>query len=345
MNALLLSAPSCLEFTSWPDPEPADDEVVVRIRACGICGSDLHGWDGSSGRRRPPLIMGHEAAGEIHRIGAAVDPSWRPGDRVTFDSTLFCGKCPSCERGEVNLCENRRVVGVAPPEYRQHGAFAEFVSVPARTLYRLPSGLAYADAAMVEPVAIALHAVGRVHLAPGFTAVVVGSGMIGLLVIQALRVAGAGRIIAVDLDDTRLALARELGATETVRSDGDSTLERLRTIVGGRGADVAFEVVGLTPTVDLAVQSVRPGGSVVLVGNVRPRVDFSLQAVVTREISVYGSCSSAGEYPAALDLIASGRIQVRPLISATVPLSDGAAWFARLTSLEGRGLLKVILEP
>ena len=217
--------------------------------------------------------------------------------------------------------------------------------MPARTLYRLPNGLAYADAAMVEPVAIALHAVGRVHLAPGFTAVVVGSGMIGLLVIQALRVAGAGRIIAVDLDDTRLALASELGATETVRSDGDSTLERLRTIVGGRGADVAFEVVGLTPTVDLAVQSVRPGGSVVLVGNVRPRVDFSLQAVVTREISVYGSCSSAGEYPAALDLIASGRIQVRPLISATVPLSDGAAWFARLTSLEGRGLLKVILEP
>ena len=115
--------------------------------------------------------------------------------------------------------------------------------------------------------------------------------------------------------------------------------------MGGRGADVAFEVVGLTPTVDLAVQSVRPGGSVVLVGNVRPRVDFSLQAVVTREISVYGSCSSAGEYPAALYLIASGRIQVRPLISATVPLSDGAAWFARLTSLEGRGLLKVILEP
>ncbi|HEY0966628.1 MAG TPA: galactitol-1-phosphate 5-dehydrogenase [Opitutaceae bacterium] len=345
MNALLLSAPSCLEFTSWPDPEPAEDEVIVRIRACGICGSDLHGWDGSSGRRRPPLIMGHEASGEIHRVGSQVDASWQPGDRVTFDSTLFCGKCPSCRRGEVNLCEHRRVVGVAPPEYRQHGAFADFVAVPARTLYRLPDGLAYAEAAMVEPVAIALHAVGRVALEPGFTSVVVGSGMIGLLVIQALRCAGAGRIIAVDLDETRLKLARELGATDTVRSAGEGTLDQLRALVGGRGADVAFEVVGLTPTVDLAVQSVRPGGSVVLVGNVRPRVEFSLQAVVTREITVFGSCSSAGEYPRALELIADGRIQVRPLITATVPLKDGAAWFSRLTSPEGRGLLKVILEP
>lgn len=345
MNALLLSAPSCLEFTTWPDPEPAEDEVVVRIRACGICGSDLHGWDGSSGRRRPPLIMGHEAAGDIARVGSAVAGAWQPGDRVTFDSTLFCGQCPSCRRGQVNLCEHRRVVGVAPPEYRQHGAFAEFVAVPARTLHRLPESLPYAEAAMVEPVAIALHAVGRVHLEPGFTSVVVGSGMIGLLVIQALRCAGAGKIVAVDLDETRLALARELGATDVVRSEGDATLGRIQAAVGARGADVSFEVVGLTPTVELALQSVRPGGSVVLVGNVRPRVDFSLQAVVTREITVLGSCSSAGEYPRALTLIADGRIQVRPLITAMVPLRDGAAWFSRLTSPDGRGLLKVILQP
>ena len=121
MKALLLTAPSRLEFTDFPDPAPADDEVLLRIRACGICGSDIHGWDGSSGRRRPPLIMGHEAAGEILSVGRKVE-RWRAGDRVTFDSTIWCGQCEYCRSGQVNLCEHRRVVGVAPVEYRQHGA-------------------------------------------------------------------------------------------------------------------------------------------------------------------------------------------------------------------------------
>jgi hypothetical protein len=154
--------------------------------------SDIHGWDGSTGRRRPPLIMGHEAAGEIVAVGPRVE-RWRSGDRVTFDSTISCGACPYCARGEVNLCDHRRVVGVAPVEYRQHGAFAEFLAVPARILYALPNGLTYQQAAMVEPVSIAIHAVQRVRLAPNATAVVVGAGMIGLFVIQALRWAGASR--------------------------------------------------------------------------------------------------------------------------------------------------------
>src|SRR3954470_19969504 len=116
MKALLLTAPSTLEITDFPDPSPADDEVLLRIRACGICGSDIHGWDGSTGRRRPPLIMGHEASGEILSVGPKVE-KWRPGDRVTFDSTIYCGQCAYCRAGDVNLCENRRVVGVAPAEY------------------------------------------------------------------------------------------------------------------------------------------------------------------------------------------------------------------------------------
>src|SRR4051812_34557389 len=119
MKALLLSAPAKLEMVDFPDPQPAPDEVVVRVRACGICGSDIHGWDGSTGRRRPPLIMGHEAAGEIAALGAAVS-GWNIGDRVTFDSTISCGQCSSCREGQINLCENRRVLGVAPAEYRQH---------------------------------------------------------------------------------------------------------------------------------------------------------------------------------------------------------------------------------
>ena len=344
MKALVLTAPSQLEFTDFPKPIPADDEVLLHIHACGICGSDIHGWDGSTGRRRPPLIMGHEAAGEIVAVGPRVE-RWRLGDRVTFDSTISCGACPYCARGEVNLCDHRRVVGVAPVEYRQHGAFAEFLAVPARILYALPNGLTYQQAAMVEPVSIAIHAVQRVRLAPNATAVVVGAGMIGLFVIQALRWAGASRIIAVDLADNRLALARELGATDTLRSDLMEVPAEVARLTGGSGADVALEVVGVSATLNLAIASVRRGGSVVLVGNLAAKTDFPLQAVVTRELTLHGTCGSAGEYPLCLDLIARGVIRVEPMISAVAPLVDGAAWFEKLSAKDGAKFMKVILAP
>jgi len=344
VKALVLTAPSQLEFTDFPAPVPADDEVLLRIHACGICGSDIHGWDGSTGRRRPPLIMGHEAAGEIVAVGPRVE-RWRPGDRVTFDSTISCGACPYCARGEVNLCDHRRVVGVAPAEYRQHGAFAEFLAVPARILYALPVGLSYQQAAMVEPVSIAIHAVQRVRLAPNATAVVVGAGMIGLFVIQALRWAGATRIIAVDLADNRLALARELGATDTLRSDCCDVPAEVARLTGGLGADVALEVVGVSATLNLALASVRRGGSVVLIGNLAAKTDFPLQSVVTRELTLHGTCASAGEYPLCLDLIARGVICVEPMISAVAPLADGAAWFKKLSAPGGAQTMKVILTP
>jgi L-iditol 2-dehydrogenase len=288
--------------------------------------------------------MGHEAAGEIVAVGPRVE-RWRLGDRVTFDSTISCGACPYCARGEVNLCDHRRVVGVAPVEYRQHGAFAEFLAVPARILYALPNGLTYQQAAMVEPVSIAIHAVQRVRLAPNATAVVVGAGMIGLFVIQALRWAGASRIIAVDLADNRLALARELGATDTLRSDLMEVPAEVARLTGGNGADVALEVVGVSATLNLAIASVRRGGSVVLVGNLAAKTDFPLQAVVTRELTLHGTCGSAGEYPLCLDLIARGVIRVEPMISAVAPLVDGAAWFEKLSAKDGAKFMKVILAP
>jgi len=344
MKALLLTAPSQLTFTDFPNPVPAADEALVRVRACGICGSDIHGWDGSTGRRRPPLIMGHEASGEIVAVGPSVE-RWRVGDRVTFDSTISCGQCAYCRAGQVNLCDNRRVVGVAPVEYRQHGAFAEYVALPARILYALPDSLSFPQAAMIEPVSIAIHAVQRVKISPADVAVVVGSGMIGLFVIQALRWAGVQRVIAVDLEDKRLALARELGATDTINSGAGDAVAEIQRLTGGQGADLAFEVVGLSPTLDLALAALRRGGSAVLVGNLAPKADFPLQAVVTRELTLYGTCSSAGEYPLCLDLIARGVIRVEPMISAVAPLAEGRAWFERLSAKDGGRYMKVILQP
>lgn len=343
MKALVLTRYNQFDFQDVPEPQIGPEDVLLQVRACGICGSDVHGMDGSTGRRRPPVIMGHEAAGVVAAVGANVS-EWKPGDRVTFDSTIFCGRCGPCRAGRVNLCDHRRVLGVSCDEYRQHGAMAERVAVPQHILYRLPDSLSFQRAAMVEPVSIAYHAVHRARIAVNDTAVVVGAGMIGLLVVQMLRLAGCGRIIAVDLDAGRLAVAGRLGAHDTLQADAvDAPAEILR-LTGGRGADLALEVVGVATTVQTAIASVRKGGQLVLVGNVSPRVELPLQAVVTRELTLYGSCSSAGEYPACLDLIASGAIDVDVLASATVPLADGAAWFERLHRAEP-GLMKVILEP
>jgi len=343
MKALTLTAYNQFEFSDAPEPEISENEVLVSVKACGICGSDIHGMDGSSGRRIPPIIMGHEAAGEISKVGNAVR-KWKVGDRVTFDSTVYCGKCPSCLAGQVNLCPNRNVLGVSCGDYRRNGAFAEFVKVPEHILYAIPGDLSYDHAAFAEPVSIALHGVNRLPMKPGDSAVVIGAGLIGLLIVQALKAKGAGMVIAVDLDEKRLALAKELGADEVLISN-DEVPARVRELVGNPdGADVALEVVGFGPTIKLAIESVRKGGSISCVGNLKAEVPFPLQAIVTRELNVFGSCASAGEYGEAVEAVASGKIKVEPLISAVASLSDGADWFARLHH-NTEGLMKVILKP
>jgi len=343
MKALLLKAYGEFVYEEVPEPEIHEDEVLVRVRACGICGSDVHGMDGSTGRRQPPIIMGHEASGVVAEVGGKVT-DWSQGDRVTFDSTIYCGVCWYCQRGLINLCDDRRVLGVSCADYRQHGAFAEYVTVPQRVLYRLPEAVSFERAAMVEALSIAVHAVDRTPISLGDTAVVVGAGMIGLLVVQALRIAGCGNIIAVDLDEARLNLARRLGADLGLKADACDVLDEVRRCTRGRGADLAIEVVGTSPSFRSAVACVRKGGAVTLVGNLMPSVEIPLQAVVTRQLSLYGSCASSGEYPACLDLMARGAINVEALISATPPLAEGAIWFKRLYDREA-GLMKVILLP
>lgn len=346
MKALLLRDYRKLEVMDAPVPEVGPDDVLVAVKAAAICGSDVHGYDGSTGRRIPPVIMGHEAAGVVAEVGRNVT-GFRPGERITFDSTVYCGACGFCRTGHVNLCDNRRVLGVSCPDYRRDGAFAEYVVVPSHILYRIPDELSFDHAAMIEPLSIAFHAVRRTPVALGDTALVVGSGVIGLLLIQALRLAGCGRVIAVDVDETRLALARRLGADETLNprdsAPGDP-LEAVMRRTGGRGADSSFEAVGKGETLALAVAGVRKGGSVTLVGNISPRVELALQAVVTRELTLLGSCASAGEYPACIRMLADKRVDVASLMSAAAPLEQGPAWFERLYAGEP-GLIKVILRP
>jgi L-iditol 2-dehydrogenase len=341
MKVLLLSQYRNLEIADLPAPTIGNDEVLIRVAACGICGSDVHGYDGSSGRRIPPIVMGHEAAGTIAAVGAGVN-GVAVGDRVTFDSTIYCGGCPNCLRGDVNLCDRRQVLGVSCTEYRRAGAFAEQVAVPARIVYRLPDSISFAEAAMLEAVAVAMHGVSLGNVTSGDTGLVVGAGTIGLLVLQALRIAGCSRVFVADIDSSRLKLAEDLGATPL--STGNDPVAQVLELTSGAGVDVAIEAVGRTETVGTAIKSVRKGATVVLVGNISPEVTLPLQTVVTRQIRLQGSCASAGEYPRAIELMAKGEIRVKPLITAIAPLDEGPQWFERLYAREPN-LMKVVLTP
>ncbi len=343
MKALMLKAYGQLEVQDVPPPGVGPRDVLVRVMACGICGSDVHGMDGSTGRRIPPIVMGHEAAGLVERVGAHVT-SFAAGDRVTFDSTIYNPESFFSRRGLLNLCDDRRVLGVSCEDYRQDGAFAELVSVPSHILYSLPPGMTFEQAAMVEPVSIAVHARNLTPIEGGDTALVFGTGLIGLMMVQVLRQTAVARIVAVDVDDGRLALAAELGADHVLNSATTDVAAAVRALTEGRGADVAFEAVGLEATVRAAVLAVRKGGSVTLIGNLAKDVSLPLQAVVTRQIRLQGSCASNGEYPECLELIASGKVNVDRFISAIAPLEEGPRWFDRLHRREP-GLLKVLLKP
>lgn len=343
MKALLLTEYKKMQVTEMDEPEVGPDDVLVQVEACGICGSDIHGYDGSTGRRIPPLVMGHEAAGVVVRTGAGVS-DLAPGARVTFDSMVSCGECHFCRDGQANLCDNRRVLGVSCGEYRRHGAFAELISVPRRIVYRLPDSLSFEHAALVEAVSVAVHAANVTPVVLGDTAVVVGAGMIGLLAVQAIRAAGATQVIAVDLNDKRLRVAKELGADVTLRGDQCDVPAEIRKLTEGRGADVALEVVGATPTIKTAIDAVRKGGSVTLVGNVAPTIELPLQSVVTREITLRGTCGCNGEYPQCIDLMNRGIIRVDPLITARISLADGPQWFERLHAGDPEQM-KVVVMP
>jgi L-iditol 2-dehydrogenase len=343
MKALLLTEYSKLEMADLPIPQPAAQEVLIRVEACGICGSDVHGYDGSSGRRIPPIVMGHEAAGTIESVGSGVS-DYKKGDRVTFDSTIYCGECEYCRKGAMNLCGHREVLGVSTPEFRRAGAFADYVVVPSLVLYKLPDSVSFAEAAMVEPLSVAVHAVALSDIAKGSTALVVGAGMIGLLVLQALKEAGCSQIIVSDIDDTRLKLARDLGATATVNAKTSDAIAEVKKLTNGAGVDTALEAVGSTPTIKAAIESVKRGGTVTLIGNISPTAEIPLQAVVSRQIRLQGSAASSGEYPQAIDLIARGAVTVRPLITAVAPLEEGAQWFTRLHNREAN-LMKIVLNP
>lgn len=343
MKALVLEEYKKLVYKEVPDPEIKNNEVLIRVKACGICGSDIHGYDGSTGRRIPPVIMGHEASGIILKTGTEAG-EWNVGDRVTFDSTVYPLNDWYTLQGHYNLSDNREVVGVSPGTYRRNGAFAELISVPSHILYKIPESVSFEEAAMVEAVAVALHAINLSGIKPGNNCTVIGAGNIGIFIIKLLRLSGALKIIVVESDSKRHSAALNAGADYTFLPSEPGLFEKITALTGSRGADISFEAAGVDTAVNTAIDSLRKGGTSVLVGNVSPKISFPLQKVVTRELKILGSCAIKGEYEIVLGMLESGKLKVKDQISAVVPLTEGPYWFEKLYNRD-HNLKKVILVP
>jgi len=343
MKALLHTAPYKFEFTDFPKPEPGDDEILVRIKAVGICGSDAHGYTGKTGRRIPPIIMGHEAAGVVEAMGKNAR-NVAVGDRITFDSTVYCNQCPACRTGHVNLCESRMILGVSIPAFRRHGCMAEYVTMPWWITYKLPQAVSFEEAALVEPAAVSLHAARITPIEVNDVVAVVGAGPIGLFAVQAAKVKGAGKVVVLDLRDERLALAKQLGADVTINSSAGDVAGQMKKVLGRPDADAVLEAVGVPASVQMAFDLTKRGGNLTLIGNVTPKIEVNLQELIMRELTIRGSFAIAGEYRAVLDLIADGRIRAKPLISKMLPLSDGQQGFDMLHEGDPT-LMKIVMHP
>lgn len=338
MQALMLTAIKELEVQSVPLPAVhKPDDVIIKVRSVGVCGSDLHGYAGHTGRRVPPLIMGHEAAGEVVAVGSGVDdlPVGTPVAPMTMHA---CGTCEQCLAGNRSLCVNRRVMGMTEP-----GAYAEYVRWHRTSVVPLPDGLDYERAALAEPLSIALHAVGLVAIRPYDTVLLVGAGPIGLLILVLLRQSAAGQIIVSDTSDVRLTIARELGADITVNPMQDDVSTVVKAHTGGNGADVAFEAVGITPAVQQTIAGTRNKGRIVWVGNNHLNVEVNMQAIVTRELQVIGSYGMTDQdFARTLQMLADGKIPTSTLINRRAALSEGPTLFDDL--LASPDVIKCIIN-
>jgi len=343
LKALVYTKPYCFEYSDFPDPAVDDDDVLIHVKACGICGSDVHGYTGKTGRRIPPLIMGHEAAGIIEEVGKNVKDFER-NDRVCFDSTVYCNKCEPCRKGWYNRCENRQVLGVSIPAFKRHGAFAEYVAVPWWIVSKIPDSMSFVHSALLEPVSIAMHAANRAPISANDTVVVIGAGTIGLFILQACKLKGAAKIIVSDINEFRLDIARKLGADEVVNPGKSALKKAILGETNDKGADVTFEAVGYAQTFQDAVSVTKLGGHLVAVGNLQKMAEFNLQQLVARELTFTGSYASSGEFRDCIELVASGKINVKPLISDVLPLEEGPRAFERLLKAQ-ENLLKIVLEP
>ena len=317
MKALSLTEPGSARIVEVPEPLETDGELLLRVEMVGLCGTDLNSFRGRNPLVSYPRVLGHEIAATV----LEGDARHAPGTRVTVSPYTSCGVCASCRRGRENACQWNRTFGV-----QRDGAIAERLAVPAAKVY--PSNLPLQHLCLVEPLTVGFHAAARGRVAPTDTVAVFGCGGVGLGAIAAAAFRGA-RTIAIDLDDTKLAVARLAGATALIHSGQQDVRTRLRELTGGDGPDVVIEAIGLPETFRLAVEAVAFTGRVVYVGYAREPVAYETKLFVQKELDILGSRNALPQdFLDVMAMLDAGRFPVEKTVSAIVPLADGPAMLA-----------------
>lgn len=330
-----------IELREIDIPVPGADEILIKVEAAGICGSDLHiyNWD-TQVRMQPPVVMGHEFSGTIEEVGGSVT-NWHLGDRVTAEPSYYvCEECAYCKSGFYNLCEERQVFG-----FWADGAFAEYIKVPAKRLHKLPDNISFEEGAMIEPFACCVHGVKELTGVDveDFT-VVSGPGAIGLLCLQVARASGARTaVIGTEADVKRLELARELGADYTFQIGKDDVLREIRDLSGGLGADVVIEASGAAPAVDMGFDMAKKRGKYLQIGLFGKPISTAFEKIAYKELQIFGSFAQKwSAWKCALKLLGNEKVRLKPLVSDALPLREWEKGFNKLLNKEG---YKILLYP
>jgi L-iditol 2-dehydrogenase len=338
VKAVRLTAPKQVQLVEMPVPEPGPGEVVIAVEQRGICGSDIHAYHGHHPFVHPPVVLGHEFAGRIAQVGPGVD-GFSEGQRVTVEPSLVCGECYNCKTGRYNICDNLRVVGCTTD-----GGFADFVAVPAAKTVPIPENMTMAQGAMVEPLAVAYHALRIAEFEPGMRVAIFGAGTIGLCTLLALREQGAAdRVVVTDVLDQKLEMASDLGAGLVLRGDAEDAVDKARAFLGRR-ADVVFDCVTNKASTAQAIALADKGGRVIVEGVPAGEVLVPLHLVQDREIELRGTLMYLREdYEAAIDAISGGRVDVDALITDRFPLDRVVDAFERIAAAPAE-VVKVQIE-
>jgi 2-desacetyl-2-hydroxyethyl bacteriochlorophyllide A dehydrogenase len=314
MRAIVFDSPNRVTLKPVPYPQPAPDQVIVRVMACGLCGTDRHLYHGDFPARYP-LIPGHEFSGIIAQVGSAVT-AWRAGDRVIVDPNIACGECYFCRNAQINHCLNHAAIGVT-----QDGAFAECVAVPARNVYAIGNTLSFEEAAMVEPLSCVVYGLRRLQLQTGDAVLIFGAGPIGLMLMQSCKSGGASSVTIVDVDEPRLTMARAFGATHAVNAREQETALKE---IAPYGFDAVIDATGVPRVVESCVARVKSGGKLLLFG-VCPedaKISISPFEIYRRDLSIIGTFALRYSFDPALELIRNDVVQVKPLLHPMLPLEE-----------------------
>ncbi|MDN5331932.1 MAG: hypothetical protein PWP45_1157 [Tepidanaerobacteraceae bacterium] len=343
MKAVVFYGPGDMRYEDVPKPVPKEGEVCIKVKYASICGSDIEEYKIGSDRARPPLVFGHEFSGEVVEVGPGVSKE-RIGQRVSVNPILYCGKCYYCKKGLINLCNNRRSVGrtLGVERKRCDGGFAEYVCVPEFSLVPLKEGVTFEEGALLEPLAVCYCAAKEGNFEKGENVLVIGTGPIGLMIIQYLKILGSDKIAATDVVDFRLDAAKKCGADYTINVKKES-LEKALELTDNVGFDRVIVTAGAPGVINDSIKLVRNGGGIVLVSLIRENVEINPTDIVGRKLSIYGSYMFTNEMHEVMDYIVKKKLNVDNIISSVHPLSDTPELFKKLTSGDNREI-KVLLK-